>query len=219
MGPQPTTRAQSPLETVPLEVLNKIFAFVCQDNIDLCILHTSKTLHWRLRSHLVVQALQSFCTPEEWSDLFGIALDVASPAIDAPIEQSEESSHGETSTVLASTSLQRAYSTPGLLKCIQIVMLKRIVLQAWTPFLRRDGVEASRMSSRLLQKFLDSTVVLKSAATVPAAHKDIVFVDSSLKYSWTRLHVLPAETRVVIRDQLFNTKIETQVPFLQEIWC
>ena len=213
-----TMQAVSPLETVPLEVLNNILTFVCYDSIDLSILQTSKSLQWKLRGHPIVQALRSFCTPGEMLDLLGFCFDAAATAVHVLGCQCGDLVN-KTSTDPTPTNLRRLYSIPGLLKCIQIVMLKRIVLQAWMPFLRRDGVETSGMSTQMLQKFLDSTIPPNSGMTERIALKDIIFIDSNSKYSWTRLHVMPSQTRLVIRDQLFNTEIEKQVPLLQEIWC
>ena len=209
-------RGPNSLQTLPLEILDNIFCFACIEKIDLTLLRVSRDIQWKLREHPLVKVLQSFCSRQEFFQLFGFCLE-AEPELETlewvtPFEKLSERD------IQPQRALSdRPWCTPGLITWIQLVLIKRTIMDYWIPLLERDGCKGSAISCRVLRKLLKEVVQKEWDAAEDDRVDDIVVIDSNSRYSWTRLHVWPRLGRIVIRDQLSNTTLETKISLLAQI--
>ena len=203
------------LSIVPPEILDEIFEWYCFDSVDLGLLHTCQHVQQKLCDHWIVRQLLSYCSRAELTDIFGEGSPLLVHLIDA--EHSQCSGQPLDTRSLRPQS-RGSQSTPGLSRIIQIVTLKRAVLEMWQPFLERDNIDEAILSTKLLQALLALTGSSPSAKVVADVESSFVLNDNEVRYSWTRLQISPHNDNVVIRDQLFNIKLEKKIPLLKQFW-
>lgn len=204
------------LQTVPLEILNDIFRYACHESLDLTLLRVSRGIQWKLRGHPIVKILCTFCARQEFFHLFGFFLEAETSC--EGIESSAcVESFIEPGNMFPPAVFQRSWCTPGLITWMQLVLIKRTIMGYWIPLLERDGCQGHVISCCVLRTLLDDIVQKKWNTGEDNTEDELVVMDSSSRYSWTRLHVWPQLGRIVIRDQLSNTTLETKISLLSQI--
>ena len=206
------------LSIVPLEILDEIFEWYCFDSVDLGLLYICKNLQQKLRDHWIVRQLLSYCSPAELFDILGDESSLLADLINAQARY-PQSSHQQTDTQPMCPRTSISKSTPGLSRIVQIVALKRAVLEMWQPFLERDHVDETILSTKLLRALLALTGNSPNAKVIADVESSFVLNDNEVRYSWTRLQISPHDDKIVIRDQLFNVRLEKTIPLLKQFWA
>ncbi len=213
----PTTGVLDPagIETIPLEILNKIFSFACDDDCDLGLALSSKSMAMKLKEHPRVRILLRHLTREQIRAIFieyfkdenAIARSILFPCLDS----------STAGPVLSIRDLAKAnWCTASLLGRMQITLIRRILKTYWNPLLLRDKHLPSAVSHEYFWAELDDF------DNNPRTLRDEWLIESKVDavsgcYPWSRVYVWPKQGRVLIRDQLLNTSTQYFVPLLREM--
>jgi len=204
----------SPLEIIPVEILNDIFAWTCREDMDTVLLSVSRALRWKLLSHPVVRTLQAFC-PE-----FG-TVQICRPWLN-PDKEARPSknccsilrAYDMEEWLFQADVLDKSWCKPQFVRSIQIALVRRAIKQYWDPLLDRDGYCRSALSYADLWGRLESLTV---GYYVGNEEAEIRISDGLSRFSWTKLRVRPMEGRISIRDQLSNSRLEIFIPFFRRV--
>lgn len=203
------------IETFPLEILEKIFSFASDNDCDLSLALSSKSMAERLKQHPSVRVLMELLTGEQMRVVFleyfqidnAVACNIIFPFLDDPA--------GE--RVLNDRDLTKAnWCTTAFVGRIQITLIKRILRTYWDPLLLRDQHLPSVFSHEYVWAELDEF------ESNPKALQGEWLIESKVdavsgRYPWSRVYVWPKQGRILIRDQLRNTSELYCVPLLENM--
>jgi hypothetical protein len=202
------------MDAIPLEILNKIFAFVADDDCDIGLALASESMQSKLQQHPVIRTLSMLLNKEQLVMLF-----------DSP--RGGDCSQGRQSLLSLingqakqgdSTKArlgQTVWCTESFVITTQMMLLKRILKTYWDPILTRDGCNKSAESQAHMWAELDEF------ERNPSALKDEWLIESEVdvasgRYPWSRVCIWPKQGRILIRDRLLNHTREYCVPLVEE---
>jgi hypothetical protein len=202
--------SQVSIDTIPVEILEKIFSFACDEDCDLALLQTSKSMASKLSRHPVVQCLSILTTCPERDTLFQQKPHrKVTPGFGDPLRYTRPAgSHNQLA--------QRAWYSNIFVGRLQIALVKRVLQAHWDPLLRRDSHQPSVTSHSYLWVELDEFDKRPTALTTEwmiESRADAV----EGRYPWTRVHIWPRQGLVLIRDQLCNHSAQYRIPLLEKM--
>ena len=202
------------LDTVPLEILNKIFFFASDDDCDLGLALSSKSMATKLQDHPIVRLLLGLLANDqlgtvflgyfEWETAAACQLLFPCHSVDADEEP-----------VMGQDDLAGAnWCTASFIGKVQITLIKRILKTYWDPLLARDKQPPSTLSHVYMWAELDEF------ENNPEALRAEWLIESRIdavagRYPWSRVYIWPRQGRVLIRDQLVNRTKQYTIPLLE----
>jgi hypothetical protein len=198
------------IDTIPVEILEKIFSFACDEDCDLALLQTSKSMASKLSRHPVVQCLSILTKDAERETFFQHKPNrKITPGISDPLRY--------TAPTGSLDQLARpAWFNDIFVGRLQIALVKRVLQTHWDPLLRRDRHRPWVMSHGYLWVELDEFDKRPTALTTEwliESRADAV----EGRYPWTRVHIWPRQGLVLIRDQLCNQSVQFRIPLLEKM--
>ena len=174
------------IESFPLEILEKIFSFASDDDCDLSLALSSKSMAERLKQHPSLQVLSGLLTKEETRAAFAeysrrdktVACNIILPFLDGSAGKS----------VVNNRDLTKAkWWTTAFVGRIQISLVKRILRTHWDPLLFRDHHLPSAFSHEYIWAELDEF------ESNPKALQDEWLIESRVdavdgRYPWSRVY-------------------------------
>ena len=212
-----TTGASDPvsIEKFPLEILERIFLFASEDDCDLSLALSSKSMAVRLKQHPSVRVLMGLLPGEQMRVVFVEYFQIDNAVACSIIFPFMDDAAGE--RVLNDRDVTRAnWCTTAYVARIQIALIKRILRTYWDPLLLRDQHLPSVFSHEYVWAELDEF------ESNPKALQGEWLIESKVdassgRYPWSRVYIWPKQGRVLIRDQLLNTSRLYCVPLLENM--
>ena len=201
------------METIPCEVLNRIFEYASAEDVDIALLFTSQSILCRLQENPVVRAMQALIAANNCIEIFGrhvCAFDHEHDLLNCPwlVSNSEHHTAGTCNDITT-----KSWCNAGFVCRLQIALIKRVLESYWYPLLAREGFpQCEKACCRVWQEldvFCHSEDLLVKSPKIESH-----FETGDGRYLWIRLSIWPREGRVVIRDQLCNRSVEIGVPLL-----
>lgn len=198
------------IETIPIEILEKIFFFACGDDCNLALLQTSNSVATKLHRHSIVLCLLTLTTSTDRQAMFQQSVGSrAAASFCDPLRYIERVPRVE-------LSARPGWYNEIFVGRLQVSLLKRVLKTAWDPLLKRDEYQPSAISHAYLWAELDEFSKHPTAITTEwliDSRPDAV----QGRYPWTRVYVWPRQGRIIVRDQLCNRSAEYRVPLLENM--
>lgn len=212
---QKTTDSEqlSPIENVPLEVLDHIFSFSVIDCMDIGLFLTSNRMAQKLVQHPAIRAVKTFSAPKELLVLFPEETVVRKGASKSAWAFLVDG-NGSSGEFRGHRLLSTAWCNNSFVEDIQLAVIKRALSTHWDPLLVRDGYTASEVSHAYLWHEVDQTF---SGETVLPADIELASQAGPIigRWPWTHVVIWPKHGRILIRDQLCNLQLEICCPVLE----
>ena len=199
------------IDTIPTEILDKIFSFASDHDCDLSLALTSRSMAHKLRHHPMLRVLFGLLTDDQLKTIFREHFtEDRAAACSVLLEATKDSP-------LCRTSLAGArWCSASFVGRIQIMLIKRILKTYWDPLQARDIQSPSALSHEYIWAELDEF------ERQPAALENEWLIESRVdavkgRYPWSRVYIWPKQGRVLIRDQLVNGCVQYDVGLLQAL--
>ena len=194
---------QASIEKIPLEILDKIFAFSSDGDCDLSLALTSRSMAMKLRHHHIVRSLIALTEREQVRSIFHEYIQPGAPASCRFAFHLLETIADDT-TASRDAVVKANWCTASFVGRLQIKLIKRVLKTYWDPLLARDWYQPSAVSHEYI--FAE----LEDFERNPTALRDEWLIESRVdavrgRYPWSRVYIWPRQGRVLIRDQFLNS--------------